>query len=476
MTEKGDKLSRRSFLKFATAGAIALAAGAGGYYYYTSTRAPEQPISTSEIKGKIAYWQWDTTEIGVADTKERIKRLTDKYPDASVELTVMNVTDLNKRLGTAIAAKQGIPDVAETNAPTVFRYAAMGALVPLDEYLNMWRTPGRGSDAPLLKDDYFPFLLAYVNYKGHHYGFPITQGCNHVVVRKDMIREAGFKVPGLDTSNTKHDGTDDAWTWEQYKEVRHALTNKAKGIWGGGGSGQSPIWHLWSTLCYQQDLKIIFEEPKGSDKYVLDFDNDRGVAVMEEIVDEYQNTLPEGAVNWEMTDYQNLLKAKKLACYAGNPEPLTSMMREMGGDFPAAAIPPLKGKVKATKAGSRVQCIFNSPNLNLKTALEWCRYWMGVHEYKGKIYNYAYNMFANPVLRSDAKDPKYLELLKPDLGWIYGLQDGAFVARALPSHVQWGKISDAAAKYCQSVAIGKMTPEKANRTLVDETWQYLKET
>ncbi len=475
MTEDSRKMSRRSFLKYAAAGVAAVAVAGGGYSYYASTLAPKEVIPTSEVKGKILYWSWDTTDVGIVDIKDRISRFTDTYPGTSIELVTIPLADINKKLAAAITAKKGMPDVAEVNGPNVMPYAAMGALVPVDEYLNTWRTPGRGSNAPFLKDDYTA-VLDYCEYKDHYYGFPISQGCMTVVVHKDMVRQAGFKIPGLDTPNNKHDGTDDTWTWEQYREVRRALTDKSKDVWGGGGSGLTPHWHLWSMLCYQQDLKIIFPEPKGSDKYALDFDSDRGVAVMEEIADEFQNTLPKGAVNWEQTDYQNMMQAKKLACYVSNPEPFQSVMAQTERKFPGVSIPPLRGKVKASKSGNRNLCIFQSPEVNLRASLAWCRYYLGIQEYKGKVYNYAYNILHLPVLKSDLKDPKYMENLKDDLPYYYGVIDGSAVGRAMPKHVNWAKISTAAAKYCEKAAIGELSPEKANRALVDETWQYLKQT
>lgn len=226
-------ITRRNLLRSA-AGAAATAAG--GAALAGCTRGNSDP-------NHITLW-------GVSgDAKDQqakiIKNFTKKHPDVTVD--AKDVPSNGKQgdatpVITAVRAGTA-PDLWFMDGFAGAQYAALGLIEPIDDLVAEY-------ESPKFLDQWIPFTVTQLKYKGKTYGLPLSTDTRGLVYNKTMIRKAGFDPDELDMSNKPI-------TIDRIKEMNEKITKKDKqgnylqmGFvpWHGQGSGYT--WSMGTDAQY----------------------------------------------------------------------------------------------------------------------------------------------------------------------------------------------------------------------------------
>ena len=135
------------------------------------------------------YWTWV-----IEDFESQNPGVTVAYDEAAIG------SDMDTKLNTLFAAGCG-PDVIGHGILSVAQRVEMNQYLPIDSYFDAWEG----------KDDLLPSVLANGTYKEHVYGLGYSVTPYVFAYRKDLLDEAGLKVPE---------------TWDELAEAARALTQK----------------------------------------------------------------------------------------------------------------------------------------------------------------------------------------------------------------------------------------------------------
>jgi ABC-type glycerol-3-phosphate transport system substrate-binding protein len=143
---------------------------------------------------------------GTSETEKqgavRLKQLAEsKFPDIKVEMMYIGWPDLEKKLSVMLPGGD-VPDLVQQQEATTL--VAMGALEPLDAYVAR-------PDSALKKGQFYEGVWDYSIYDGKLYTIPIRAISYGLLVREDLLTEAGMKLSDLKT-------------WDDLKKAAKALT------------------------------------------------------------------------------------------------------------------------------------------------------------------------------------------------------------------------------------------------------------
>jgi multiple sugar transport system substrate-binding protein len=143
---------------------------------------------------------------GTSETEKqgavRLKQLAEsRFPDIKIEMMYIGWPDLEKKLSVMLPGGD-IPDLVQQQEATTL--VAMGALEPLDAYLAR-------PDSTLKKEQFFEGVWNYSQYEGKMYTIPIRAISYGLIVREDLLNEAGMKLTDLKT-------------WDDMKRAAKAMT------------------------------------------------------------------------------------------------------------------------------------------------------------------------------------------------------------------------------------------------------------
>ncbi|HSB72640.1 MAG TPA: sugar ABC transporter substrate-binding protein [Candidatus Methylomirabilis sp.] len=143
---------------------------------------------------------------GTSETEKqgavRLKQLAEsKFPDIKVEMMYLGWPDLEKKLSVMLPGGD-VPDLVQQQEATTL--VAMGALEPLDGYLAR-------PDSVLKKEQFYEGVWNYSLYDGKVHTIPIRAISYGLIVREDLLTQAGMKLSDLKT-------------WDDLKKAAKAMT------------------------------------------------------------------------------------------------------------------------------------------------------------------------------------------------------------------------------------------------------------
>jgi ABC-type glycerol-3-phosphate transport system substrate-binding protein len=143
---------------------------------------------------------------GTSETEKqgavRLKQLAEsKFPDIKIEMMYIGWPDLEKKLSVMLPGGD-IPDLVQQQEATTL--VAMGALEPLNSYLAR-------PDSALKKAQFYEGVWDYSVYDGKVYTIPIRAISYGLIVREDLLTQAGMKLGDLKT-------------WDDMKKAAKAMT------------------------------------------------------------------------------------------------------------------------------------------------------------------------------------------------------------------------------------------------------------
>ncbi len=106
----------------------------------------------------------------------------------------------------AAITSNDLPDILYVDGPNVSVYAANGITLPLDDFFPQeeW-------------DDFLGSSKDQNTYDGKMYAVSATESSVALYYNKDMLTEAGIRIPG---------SKEEAWTWSEYYEAAEKLTKE----------------------------------------------------------------------------------------------------------------------------------------------------------------------------------------------------------------------------------------------------------
>lgn len=143
---------------------------------------------------------------GTSETEKqgavRLKNLAEsRLPGIKIEMMYIGWPDLEKKLSVMLPGGD-IPDLVQQQEAT--NLVAMGALEQLDSYLAR-------SDSMLKKEQFYEGVWNFSQYEGKIYTIPIRAISYGLIVREDLLNEAGMKLADLKT-------------WDDLKRAAKAMT------------------------------------------------------------------------------------------------------------------------------------------------------------------------------------------------------------------------------------------------------------
>ncbi len=151
----------------------------------------------------MSYFAYDNPEVEQAV----VAAFEEKYPDISVELESVPLSDIILKYKTLIAGNEA-PDVMAMNLENSYTFASLGAIEPLDQWIE-----SSGLDT----DIYYPATLNMWKYDDVQYYMPATFSDVVLYYNKDLFDAAGLDYPARD------------WTWDDLTTAAVALTNDTDG-------------------------------------------------------------------------------------------------------------------------------------------------------------------------------------------------------------------------------------------------------
>ena len=245
-------ISRRSMLRGAAFGAVAIGAGpliaacSGG----SSSSSASSGSSVNAGKAtKLTMWgSFSGTQIG--QINQMLTSFHAAQPDITVSYQAQGIVET--KLTTAIAAGTGIPDIVLWDRYQTSLYAPKGALSPVDDLVSRDKVD---------LSAFFQAPLGEMRIDGKLYGMPIMTDNRSLFYNKTLLDAKGIKPPT---------------TWDEINAAAAELTVRKNGklVTSGFAIDDPGLYNMWILQAGGQML--------SSDKKTVAFDDSAGLAVLNE--------------------------------------------------------------------------------------------------------------------------------------------------------------------------------------------------
>lgn len=168
----------------------------------------------SDAKTTVTVWAFGEEGNLLSKVKDDFES---KNPDLILEVLSIPWDVADEKLTAAFAGKTG-PDVVQMQTHTLMNYASVGALKPLDTFVEQY--------PELSLDHFFEFGRDTVTYEGAQIGVPWYVEATVLFYRTDIFEEMGLSVPT---------------TWQEMKETAIALSKRSDGMYGLGLGAANPV-------------------------------------------------------------------------------------------------------------------------------------------------------------------------------------------------------------------------------------------
>lgn len=239
-------------------------------------------------EGTVKMWVYPIfDEAGVKQFYEQqAAAFGKKFPDVRVEVSVMPWDRRDEQLAAAIAGNKA-PDVVYLIPDQIPRYAAQGALEPLDKVL---------SDED--RKDYLPTALAAATNDGKVYGAPILMQSMPALCNKKVLDAAGVRSCPT--------------TWSEVKQIAPRVKSAGYFTYGYRAALNASLNLSFYPWLWQAGGEVLGEDGKKAA-----FNSDEGVEALTFLVDLYRaGHIPPNMLNQNSAE-QNEIGQGKVAMVTG---------------------------------------------------------------------------------------------------------------------------------------------------------------
>jgi multiple sugar transport system substrate-binding protein len=209
------------------------------------------PVQDPTEPTTVSFFSWLGNS---SDWKKIAAEFEKEHPNINIKFENVPAEQAGQVLTTRIAGNNA-PDVAYVNASDTADYAARGAAVDLENYIDRSEV--------VKPDDYVDAFKTFVTYDDKMWGLPMGGETTGLFYRTDMFEEAGIDGPPK--------------TWEEFEATAAALTDESAGTYGYELFAPESAYY-WYPWLYQaggdllsEDGEILFtsdEAREAADFYV----------------------------------------------------------------------------------------------------------------------------------------------------------------------------------------------------------------
>jgi multiple sugar transport system substrate-binding protein len=240
--------SRRDFLR----GGLGLAALAGAGPLLAACGGGSDDGASADGTVTITMWHGQADQ-GKETLDKLVADFNTKHPKIKVKASSGGVLadSMLQKITTALSSGS-YPDIAYIFGPDIASVARSPKVANLTTF----------TKKPDLRwKDFYPAARDAVTVDGDARGFPALVDNLCVAFNKKVFQDAGVAEPT------------EGWTWDQFREISHQLTNPAKGIFGTGwpaDGGEDCVWRIYpmiwdlgGDIVTPDHKKVAFDGPSG---------------------------------------------------------------------------------------------------------------------------------------------------------------------------------------------------------------------
>lgn len=334
-------------------------------------------MSVASAEEKISVTMWGSLSGGDV---EHVEALVDSYNESQdkYEVTYYVQDSMEQKLITALASGE-VPDVVLWDRFTTGTYAARGAFLALDEYVE--------KDGVDLAAFYEPALQEMKGTDGSLYGIPATTDTRIIFYNKDLLEEAGVDPASIQT-------------WDDLETAAVAATKRAEdGTLEQAGLALSDPGQFNNWILQAGGQMI----DTASEPAVTAFNSEAGLAVLEY----WDKLLGEDGVyelGFEDSFGGNGFKAGKVAMCFDGPWALSGL-KDTGINYGVIEQPEGPGGVRSAIMGG-FGLVIPSKAENQDAAWDFIKWWTTQPE-NGVAFAQASGYL--PANKEAAEDPYFME-------------------------------------------------------------------
>ena len=380
---------------------------------------------TADGRTRVVFWHGMESGVNNEVLRLKIDEFNRRHPDIFIDAQVYGAADqLGPKLDAAVAGRTP-PDLLWW-APAFFpKYAAAGALRPLDDLL--------ANDASFDRGDVYDFLWRMGSYDGKVYVTPFSANNLGIYYDRAALREAGVTEPPR--------------TWNEFRDIaRRTTTPGRKGFQIPAGAAEWTVW-TWQCWLWQAGGELLTPDDRRAA-----FNSSAGVAAL----DYWRALLADGAGRTE-TDAgyktEDFL-ARRVAMTSNGPWNYPVLQKQRAVDYGVFPLP--VGERAATNIGGESLFLFRSDERREQAAWEFMKYVMSA-DFQVE---WAMSTGYLPVSRSANDDPRYREYLAAN-DFMRVFAEQMPVGKTRPSIEQYPAVSAVLGRYIEAALYDKYTSQEA---------------
>jgi multiple sugar transport system substrate-binding protein len=378
--------------------------------------------SSSEASSSNTVHAW---VMGTGAWQDFYSKLADQFnkdhKDVQIQVDFIPWDQAHDKLVAAASSGSG-PDVTTDGGRWTAELAAMGALEPLDSYIN--------SD---YKKDFVDASWASTQWQGKTWGIPQGFTTTGLFYRTDWLKDAGYDHPPK--------------TWAEFKDVAKKETKSGHYGFGLVGDPSMETTMFWTPFLWQNGGDILTSDLKKAA-----FNSSAGVEALQFYVDLYRTdkSVPEGSLSVKRNDSHTEFINGVVGMTTTGPMFFADIKKDKPG-LPYKVAPYPVGKVAANLATTDHIVMLKSAK-NKKAAWEWIDYVTNAKNSQD------WNKFIGfiPYRKSGLNDSAFSQ--DPNFKV---LMDEAKNGRAYPTMPEWPQIDDQISQAVNAALAGKKTPKEA---------------
>jgi multiple sugar transport system substrate-binding protein len=209
------------------------------------------PVEDPTEPTEVTFFSWIGNQ---PEMKKLAREFHAEHPNITIKFENVPAEQAGTVLTTRIAGNNA-PDVAYVNASDTADYAARGAAVDLENYIDRSEV--------VKADDYVEAFKTFVTYDSKMWGLPMGGETTGLFYRTDMFEDAGITGPPT--------------TWEEFEATAAALTDESAGTYGYElfATESAYYWYPWLYQAggdlLSEDGEILFtsDEAKESAEFYV---------------------------------------------------------------------------------------------------------------------------------------------------------------------------------------------------------------
>ncbi|MBP0457535.1 ABC transporter substrate-binding protein [Streptomyces montanisoli] len=387
--------------------------------------------------GRVTINMWHgQTDTGLAAIKRLVARFTRTHPHISVDLSGGVLADSMLQKVTAALASGSYPDIAYIFGSDLAGVARSPQVVDLTDTVHSAPTPWK---------NYWGPAREAVTINGHVRASPALLDSLAVVCNKKLFREAGVDLPEA------------GWTWRDFVDVAHRLTDPGRGTFGTGWPGvgdEDTVWRLW-PMVWDLGGDVI-----GADGRSIGFE-DSGVRALETVqaLARAKSVYIDPKPGTEQM-YQ-VFASGRMGMVVTGPWQLPDI-RQAKVDYAVVPLPSYSGK-PVTISGPDTWTVFDNGDARSRAARTFVS-WLAQPD---QDVHWDIEAGSLPLSRRSEDEPAWRKHAAATTG-LDVFTKALDSARVRPAHPAYAQVSTALGQAIVAVLLGKSSPAQAMRRCASE--------